>query len=55
MNTQQHIDQLFSNYQESPALTDFKEELKTNLDDRIQSLMKKAWMKNLLLKKQYQN
>ncbi|MDR3289315.1 MAG: permease prefix domain 1-containing protein [Peptococcaceae bacterium] len=42
MNTQQHIDGLFSAYEETAALLDFKEELKSNLDDRIGSLMKKG-------------
>jgi predicted histidine transporter YuiF (NhaC family) len=42
MNTQQHIDSLFSSYEETPALADFKEELRSNLDDRIASLMKKG-------------
>lgn len=42
MNIQKHIDTLFSDYQESPALKDFKEELVGHLDERIKSLTKKG-------------
>jgi hypothetical protein len=42
MNTQKHIDSLFSGYEETPALADFKEELRSNLDDRIANLIKKG-------------
>ncbi len=42
MNTKQHIDLLFSSYEETDALTDFKEELESNLNDRINSLRKKG-------------
>jgi hypothetical protein len=40
MNTEMHIDALFSDYLETPALADFKEELKSHLDERIAGLVK---------------
>lgn len=40
MNTCKYIDSLFSDYQETSALTDFKEELKSFLDERIKTLVK---------------
>lgn len=40
MNTGKYIDSLFSEYQETSALTDFKEELKSFLDERIKTLVK---------------
>lgn len=40
MNTSKYIDSLFSDYQETLELTDFKEELKSFLDERIKSLIK---------------
>ena len=42
MNTQQYIDGLFAHYEETPALADFKEELRGNLDERIKNLVKKG-------------
>ena len=42
MNTQKYVDGLFANYEETPALTDFKEELRGNLDERIKNLVKKG-------------
>jgi hypothetical protein len=42
MNTQKYIDGLFANYEETPALADFKEELRGNLDERIENLVKKG-------------
>lgn len=40
MNTWKYIDAMFSDYQETSALTDFKEELKSFLDERIKALEK---------------
>jgi len=40
MNTRKYIDSLFSDYQETSELTDFKEELKSFLDERIRTLVK---------------
>lgn len=42
MDIQKQIDALFSDYQESPALDDFKEELTGHLDERVKSLTKKG-------------
>lgn len=42
MDIQKHIDKLFDDYQESPALEDFKEELTAHIDERIKSLVKKG-------------
>jgi hypothetical protein len=42
MDTKKHVDELFANYEETPALADFKEELRSNLDDRIKSLVKRG-------------
>jgi hypothetical protein len=42
MNIKQYIDSLFSGYEETNALADFKEELESNLNDRINSLRKKG-------------
>jgi hypothetical protein len=39
MNTQAHIDALFEGYEQNAALADFKEELKSYLDERIASLV----------------
>lgn len=44
MDTQKYVDGLFSGYEETPALTDFKEELRSNLDDRIANLIKKRYV-----------
>ncbi|NLM46689.1 MAG: hypothetical protein GX200_07805 [Firmicutes bacterium] len=40
MDTREYIDSLFSDYQETAALVDFKEELKSFLDERIKALVK---------------
>jgi hypothetical protein len=42
MDAKQYIDALFSGYEETPALADFKEELQSNLNDRINSLINKG-------------
>lgn len=42
MDIKQYIDSLFSGYEETNALADFKEELESNLNDRINSLRKKG-------------
>ena len=42
MNIKQYIDASFSGYEETNALADFKEELESNLNDRINSLKKKG-------------
>jgi hypothetical protein len=42
VNIKQYIDELFSGYEETSALADFKEELESNLNDRINSLRKKG-------------
>ena len=42
MEIQKYVDSLFSDYQDSQALDDFKEELKAHLDERIKSLVKKG-------------
>jgi len=42
MNTREYIDSLFSDYEETSALTDFKEELKSFLDERINTLVKRG-------------
>jgi len=40
MDTRKYIDSLFSDYEETSALTDFKEELRSFLDERINTLVK---------------
>jgi MFS family permease len=42
METQDFVNRLFSEYEESPALRDFKEELLSNLEARIDSLRAKG-------------
>ncbi|MDR1083079.1 MAG: permease prefix domain 1-containing protein [Coriobacteriales bacterium] len=42
MDTQGYIDTLFSEYQETSALVDFKEELKSHLDERMRVLTQKG-------------
>jgi hypothetical protein len=42
MDTQGYVDSLFSGYEETSVLSDFKEELRSNLDDRIKSLAEKG-------------
>jgi uncharacterized membrane protein YbhN (UPF0104 family) len=39
MNTKTYIDSLFTGYEETGALRDFKEELQSNMEDRIASLV----------------
>lgn len=42
MNVKSYIDSLFAAYEETAALIDFKEELKSNMEDRINSYTKKG-------------
>jgi hypothetical protein len=42
MDTQKYVDGLFAGYEETPALADFKEELRGNLDEKIKNLIKKG-------------
>lgn len=42
MNIKNYIDSLFSDYEETPAVIDFKEELQSNLEDRIKSYVKRG-------------
>jgi hypothetical protein len=42
MDTKVYIDSLFTGYEETKTLRDFKEELQSNLDDRIASLIAKG-------------
>ncbi|MDR1136346.1 MAG: permease prefix domain 1-containing protein [Clostridiales Family XIII bacterium] len=42
MNTRQQIDSLFSGYEKTAGLSDFMEELESNLNDRIASLKQKG-------------
>ncbi|MCL2520267.1 MAG: permease prefix domain 1-containing protein [Spirochaetaceae bacterium] len=42
MNTQAFVNSLFEGYEETVALTDFKEELLANLNAKIENLMKKG-------------
>lgn len=42
METGKYVDGLFSGYEQTPELADFKEELRSNLDDRIASLIRKG-------------
>ncbi|MGI6149658.1 MAG: permease prefix domain 1-containing protein [Limnochordia bacterium] len=39
LNTREYLDSLFADYQETPALDDFKEELRGFLDERIKNLV----------------
>ncbi|MDR3172063.1 MAG: hypothetical protein LBU17_10625 [Treponema sp.] len=39
MNTKDYVKSLFKDYEETEALRDFMEELQTNLDDRIASMV----------------
>ncbi|GHU64340.1 hypothetical protein FACS189447_00940 [Spirochaetia bacterium] len=41
MNTKEYVASLFADYEETTELAEFKEELQTNLDDRIKSLVQK--------------
>jgi hypothetical protein len=45
MDTKTFVDRLFSEYEETPELGDFKEELLSNLEDRIASLSAKGMEK----------
>lgn len=42
MDMKQYIDDLFSGYEETESLADFKLEIRSNMDDRVKSLMKKG-------------
>jgi hypothetical protein len=42
MDIKQYIDNLFSGYEETDSLVDFKREIRSNMDDRIKSLTKKG-------------
>jgi len=42
MNAKEFVDSLFEGYEETAALADFKEELRGNLDAKIESLIKKG-------------
>jgi hypothetical protein len=42
MNTKEYVQSLFRDYEESRSLKDFMEELQSNLDARIESLVKKG-------------
>jgi hypothetical protein len=46
MKIKDHIQSLFKDYEETPELKDFMEELQSNLDDRIASLVKKGLPEN---------
>ena len=41
MSTKKYVDKLFNNYEDTPALADFKEELQSNLDAKIANLVSK--------------
>jgi hypothetical protein len=41
MNTKEYVASLFADYEQTTELAEFKEELQTNLDDRIKSLVQK--------------
>jgi hypothetical protein len=42
MNTREYVRSLFRDYEETPELRDFMEELQSNLEDRIASLVRKG-------------
>ena len=46
MNTKEYVQSLFKDYEESSNLKDFMEELQSNLDARVASLMKKGHAEN---------
>ncbi|MDR2313226.1 MAG: permease prefix domain 1-containing protein [Spirochaetaceae bacterium] len=46
MDTQTYVKSLFADYEETPELKDFMEELKSNLEDRIASLIHKGLSEN---------
>ncbi|MDR0878201.1 MAG: permease prefix domain 1-containing protein [Treponema sp.] len=41
-STKEYVDSLFSGYEQTDALADFTEELRSNLDDKISNLLKKG-------------
>lgn len=51
MNAQNYIDSLFAAYEETAALADFKEELRSNMNDRISSYLKKGMDEEAAFKK----
>lgn len=51
MNAKGYIDSLFAAYEETAALIDFKEELKSNMEDRINSYIKKGMEEPVAFKK----
>jgi len=51
MDTRKYIDSLFSDYEETSALIDFKEELRSFLDERIKALVKSGMDENEAFKK----
>jgi hypothetical protein len=46
MKTNDYVQSLFTDYEETPELKDFMEELQSNLEDRIASLVKKGLSEN---------
>ena len=42
MNTEEYVHSLFADYEETQGLKDFMEELQSNLDARVASLVKKG-------------
>ena len=46
MNTKEYVQSLFKDYEESPGLMDFMEELQSNMNARIASLVKKGLGEN---------
>jgi hypothetical protein len=51
MTTKEFIDSLFKDYDQTPALSEFKEELQSNLDEKIASLVKKGMTNDEAFKK----
>jgi hypothetical protein len=51
MGTQKYVDGLFSGYEQTPTLCDFKEELRSNLNDRIANLIKKGMSEQMAFDK----
>ena len=51
MNTKEYVASLFADYEQTAALAEFKEELQTNLDDRIKSLVQKDMSEQEAFKK----
>jgi hypothetical protein len=50
-STKDYVDSLFSGYEETKALTDFKEELLSNLNAKVDSLIKKGLNENYAFEK----